>query len=321
MSSEQGRGRTVRRFELMADRLRAEVVDLGARLAALEYRLDSGETTPMIIALPDAASVVGDRGATGAVCGRYANRIRGGSFELDGVSHVLEVNENGNTLHGGPRGFMTRTWEARDAGDHVELRLHSQAGDQGFPGALDVRVTYAVVGASLTVSYEARTDAPTVINLTNHAYFTLGCAHLGNALIDVQASTYLPVDDAQLPVGPWSPVAGTPFDLREPQTLDSLVGSDAPQIVHAGGVDHCFVLHATDGAAATVRVPGGPVLEVFTTEPGLQVYTANHLSPVGQAVCLETQHLPDSPNRPDYPSTTLRPGEVFRSSTTFRFSG
>lgn len=351
LGTDHARGRAVRRFELSSARLRAEVVDVGARLAVLEYTTDAGESVPMILALPDAQSVLDDRGATGAVCGRFANRIRGGRFVLDGTIHELERNDGTSTLHGGPRGFMTRAWaiaghevdgpgldgpgldgprldgpgleDPRVDGPEAAVRfqLQSPNGDQGFPGTLDASVKYSVQHDAITLSYLARTDAPTVLNLTNHAYFTLGCENVRQALVEIRADTFLLADAEQLPTGAVVPVDGSPFDLRRSATVGSILDSGHDQVRIAGGVDQCFVLNEGAGARVRMRAPSGIAMEVTTTEPAVQVYTANHLQPVGRAICFETQHFPDSPNQPDFPSTSLRPGEEFRSTTTYRFAG
>lgn len=321
VSVESVGARAVSRFELSSPRLRAEIVDYGARLAVLEYRSDAGTFVPVILPLPDAAAVVKDRGATGAVCGRFANRIEGGSFELDGVVHRLSANEGSNTLHGGADSFMNRTWEAATRDNGLALSLVSPDGDQGFPGQLQVRVTYTLDGSALTLAYEATTDAPTVLNLTNHTYFTLGCANLLDASLAVDAERVLHADEQKIPTGSPEPVAASAFDLRKARTLRDVLAADDAQLRAAGGLDHSFVLNGGPGPGATLVEPGGISLAVTTSEPAIQIYTANHLTPLVRAICLETQHFPDSPNQPEYPTTVLRPGETFHSTTSFVFSG
>ncbi|NEE60721.1 galactose mutarotase, partial [Streptomyces sp. SID8455] len=282
----------------------------------------------------------------GALVGRYANRLAHGRFPLDGVGHTVPANDRGHALHGGPDGFDRRVWRATPApGRHaaVRLTLLSPDGDMGFPGALEVAVTYRL-GAdhTLILDYEARTDRPTVVNLTHHAYFDLTAGQDGLAAhtLRVPGTRYLPVDAEAIPVGPPAPVDATPFDLREATVLGPRLTPEAvaahPQLAAAGGYDHTWLLDGAPGpdglrpAATLATLDGSRAMEVWTTEPAVQVYTGNQLdaSLTGtdgrpltrhRAVCLETQHLPDSPNHPEYPTTVLRPGQKLRSRTAYRF--
>ncbi|MGW0786516.1 aldose epimerase family protein [Streptomyces sp. NPDC002913] len=321
--------------------VQAGVLTYGASLHSLTVPDTTGATASVVRSLATLDDYTAKHPYFGAVVGRYANRIAHGRFTLDGTEHHIPANDRGHALHGGPEGFHTKVWEAEAdrTGDSVSVRLtlHSPDGDMGFPGALDSTVTYTLdTGGTLAVDYACATDRPTVVNLTNHAYFHLG-GHgdvLGHRL-EVDADTYLPVDGGGIPLGPPAEVRDTPFDLTEPHVLAERLGHNDPQLRAAGGFDHCWVLRDTGGGlrlGARLTAPEATrVLEVWTTEPGIQVYTANQLDgsftdATGRrherhgSVCLETQHLPDSPNRPDLPSTVLRPGETARSRTELRFS-
>jgi aldose 1-epimerase len=307
----------------------ADILTYGATLHG--FTVDG---TPLVLALPDIAAYAGRHPYLGAIVGRYANRIAHGRFDLDGVSHTLAANEGGTTLHGGPDGFNRRVWTAAQLDDAaVRLTLTSPDGDQGFPGTLTVAVTYTLgEDGLLAIDYEARTDRPTVVNLTNHAYFNLGGA--GSILdheLQVDGDAYLPIDEAAIPLGPAAVVAGTPFDLRAPQRIGDALKADDPQLAVAGGFDHCWLLGLTGQIRRAARLSdpaGGRWLEVWTTEPGIQVYTGNRLDgTIGlpgrsyerhAGICLETQRLPNSPNEPAYPSATLRPGDTYRSRTELR---
>jgi aldose 1-epimerase len=281
----------------------------------------------------------------GAITGRFANRIAEGKFTLDGVTHQLDINNGPNSLHGGLKGFDKQAWAARELDSHgesaLELTYHSPDGDQKFPGALDAKVVYTLTGANeLLMDYSATTDKPTIVNLTNHSYFNLkgeGEGDICDHVVMINASRYTPVNAALIPTGEVAPVAGTPLDFRQPKPVAPGIRSDHPQIVLAKGYDHNWVLdRASDDAslilAARVREPAsGRVLEVLTTEPAIQFYAGNFLDasiygPSGRAYrqgdgfCLETQHYPDSPNHPGFPSTVLRPGETYRTKTVFKFT-
>ncbi|SHL39125.1 aldose epimerase family protein [Actinacidiphila paucisporea] len=330
----------------------AEVLTYGGTLHALHVPDTAGRRASVVLSLPDVPAYAGSP-YFGALVGRYANRIGAARFLLDGRLHRLPANDRGHTLHGGPDGFHHRLWHATPLPGALRLDLHSPDGDMGFPGALDVTATYALdADGTLALSFEARTDRATVVNLTNHAYFDLAgvgggatAAHsvprdpsggILRHMLSIDADSFLPVSTESIPWGPEQRVAGTPFDFTTARPLGDGLRAPDPQVKAADGYDHCWVLRppaepAVPRTAAVLHDPGsGRTLEVRTTEPGIQVYTANLLDgsltgPDGRgygphdAVCLETQHLPDSPNRPEYPSTVLRPGEVLRSRTEFRF--
>ncbi|MFI6151754.1 aldose epimerase family protein [Kitasatospora sp. NPDC051170] len=321
----------------------AEVLSLGARLQAVTVPDRTGRRANVVLGGADLEDLFGEASYFGATVGRYANRIAGGVLPLDGVTHRLATQRGGHLLHGGPDGFATRLWDGvpvrADGRVGVRFRLRSPAGDQGFPGTVTAEVTYLLdAHGELSITYQAATDAPTVVNLTNHAYFNLAGEGRGSVLdheLRVEAAGYLPVDEGLIPLGPVEPVAGTPFDLRRARRIGACItGVVHPQLRAAGfGFDHTWVLDGSGFRRAAVlsHPESGRQVECLTTEPGIQVYTGNHFDgavtgPSGHGytayagVALETQHFPDSPNRPDYPSTVLRPGEKYRSRTVYRFS-
>lgn len=283
----------------------------------------------------------------GAITGRYANRIAGGRFQLDGKAYKLFKNDGPNSLHGGAIGFDKRVWSARAASvgspSSLELSYLSPDGEEGYPGNLDVKVTYSVADDNvLRIDYLARTDKPTIVNLTNHSYFNLlgeGAGTIYDHILELNADSYTPIDAGTATCnGEIAAVAGTPFDFRGPKAIGPGCRSAHPQIVLAQGYDHNFVLNRDGRAegelcfAARVYEPRqGRMMEVWTTEPGLQFYTGNYLngSLTGSSgrlyrqsdgLALETQHYPNSPNVPAFPTTALRPGELYRTSTEYRFS-
>jgi aldose 1-epimerase len=282
----------------------------------------------------------------GAIVGRYANRIAGGRFTLNGTEFQVPVNNGPNSLHGGRKGFDRQVWTAliRDnAGiPGLVLSLLSPDGDEGYPGNLVVTVTYSLSPDNvLSIAYEATTDAPTAVNLSNHSYFNLAGEGSGDILrhaLQLHASRYTPVGETLIPTGEIAPVAGTPFDFTEARVIGERIGQAGdPQLAIAGGYDHNFVIDR-DAAEPTAMVQiarvidpaSGRVLDVATDQPGVQFYTGNFLDGTfagtsgrvyerRSGFCLETQHFPDSPNQPGFPSTVLQPGDVFRSVTTFTF--
>ena len=277
----------------------------------------------------------------GAITGRYANRIAGGTFSLDGVTYELFKQDGRSALHGGEVGYDKRIWAAREIENGVELAYLSRHGEEGYPGNLDVTVRYSLDEDSvLRIDYSAETDAPTVLNLTNHSYFNLmgeGEGAIDDHILTLNAESYTPTDANQIPTGEIASVAGTPFDFRSPKAIGPGQRSADPQILMAMGYDHNFVLNRDGlsdgelGFAARVYEPrGGRIMEVWTTEPGVQFYAGNMLDTTlvgasgrlyrqSDGLCLETQHFPNSPNQADFPSTVLRPGERFASTTEYRF--
>ncbi|MGY1640143.1 aldose epimerase family protein [Geodermatophilus sp. SYSU D00703] len=344
-------GTEVERWTLANGDMTVRVLTWGGVIQSLEVPDADGEVENVVLGFPDLAGYVEDTDPYfGALIGRFGNRIAGGTFTLDGTAYQLPQNDGPNTLHGGPDGFDDRVWEATDVGDDevaaLQLGLVSEDGDQGFPGTLTATVTYSLDAESrLTVHYEATTDAPTVVNLTQHTYWNLAGEGSGNIYdheLLLDASGYTPVDETLIPTGEIAPVEGTPFDFREPTAIGARIREADQQLLYGQGYDHNWVLdREDDGAregsdsedpleeAAVVRDPdSGRTLTITTTEPGIQFYSGNFLDGTlvgtggsiyrqSDALVLETQHFPDSPNQPDFPSTELRPGEVYDSTTVF----
>ncbi|CAL9585569.1 Aldose 1-epimerase [Streptomyces sp. enrichment culture] len=312
-------GTPVHRWTLERAGVRVRVLSYGGIVQSVEVPGRDGRTANVVLGFAELDGYLENPGPyLGALIGRYANRIAGGRFELDGRTYALAPNNGPNSLHGGERGFDQRVWEVTPVEHGLRLTRVSPHGEEGFPGRLAVSATYTLdADGALRIGYEAVSDAPTVVNLTNHTYFNLsgaGSGPAGGHQLRIAAARYTPVDEELIPTGV-AEVAGTRFDFRKPRQTGS-------------GYDHNFVLDkgvtaAPEEAAELYDPVSGRVLTVATTEPGLQLYTADHLgaplSP-GAGIALETQHFPDSPNRPEFPSTVLRPGDVFRSETVYAFS-
>ncbi|MEU8302757.1 aldose epimerase family protein [Actinomadura sp. NPDC048955] len=304
-------GERVERHVLDNGRLRACVLTYGAIL----QRLEVADGADVVLGLPTLDDYLHRSRYFGAVVGRYANRIARGRFTLDGREHRLAANDGEHSLHGGVRGFDKRVWRVESAGPaELVLSLVSPDGEEGYPGELRARVRYALDGDALRLEYRATTDAPTVVNLTNHSYFDLsGTGDVRGHVVAMEADRYLPVDGGKIPTGLPVPVAGTPFDFTVPTPVGARRG---------GRYDHCFVLQ---GRVTVADPAGGRTMEVTTTEPGVQFYTGHMLdgvaTPYGPfaGLCLETQRFPDAPNRPAFPSAVLRPGQEHVSVTTYRF--
>ncbi|HEX8873430.1 MAG TPA: aldose epimerase family protein, partial [Nitrosospira sp.] len=257
---------------------------------------------------------------------------------LDGAKYTLPRNSGENSIHGGPNGFHDHLWQAKIVKDGLELTRVSKDGEEGYPGNLSVTVRYTVTGGDLKIEYAATTDKPTVINLTNHSYFNLAGQGHGNVLeqrLKLNASRFTPVDAALIPTGELKPVTGTPFDFLAPHAIGERIAATDEQLHYGNGYDHNFVIDGAEGklveAAEAYDPSSGRDLKVLTTEPAVQFYSSNHLNgsikgkheaayEKNGAFCLETQHFPDSPNHPDFPTTTLKPGGRFHSITIYRFS-
>jgi aldose 1-epimerase len=317
--------------------LEAGIITWGATLVRMTAPDRAGKFADVTLGFDDAARYLQPHPFFGSIAGRYANRIAKGRFTLDGRTFTLATNNGANHLHGGLKGFDKRVWKAEAAGSNaVRFSYTSPDGEEGYPGTLTASVTYTLTDKNeLRLDYEARTDQPTVLNLTNHAYWNL--AGIGDVLaheLRLHAARFTAVDEGLIPTGEIRPVAGTPLDF----TAAKPVGRDIAPLKEKGqplGFDHNFVIdHAQAGElalAAELHEPAsGRTMRVFTTEPGVQIYTGNHLKDVAgkggatyqqhAGICLETQHFPDSPNQPEFPTTTLRPGEVFRSTTVYEFT-
>ncbi|MCI9643113.1 MAG: galactose mutarotase [Oscillibacter sp.] len=275
----------------------------------------------------------------GAVVGRYANRIAGGRFTLDGQSYILDRNDGENHLHGGPAGFFSKVWKVEPWGEYgAAFSCESGDMEEGYPGRLKVSVTYCLEGGALRLSYRAAADRATICNLTNHAYFNLNGHNAGGAmdqLLTLHASCYTPVGPGSIPTGVIAPVEGTPMDFRSPVAIGARIGQPFRQLELCSGYDHNWVVDGEPGtlrpAAVLEGAESGIRMEVETTLPGIQFYAGNYMAgcPAGKggaeygrrdAVCLETQFFPDTPNRPEFPQCVLRPGEAWEHETVFRFS-
>lgn len=277
----------------------------------------------------------------GAVCGRYGNRIAKGQFTLDGILYdKLAINNGPNSLHGGIKGFNAVIWDMKQTdGQTVELKYISDDGEEGFPGRLETTITYRLTDDNeVVITYHAVTDKTTVLNLTNHSYFNLsgaGDPYIGDHLLTINADYYLPTDHTAIPYGPKEKVEGTPMDFRTPHEVGERINDDFEQLKFGKGYDHTYILNKKEGelsfCAHCISPKTGIVMDTYTTEPGVQLYTGNWMTgnfegkngqryPMRAALCLETQHFPDSPNKPEYPSTVLRPGEAFESQTVYQFS-
>ncbi len=319
------------------------ITNLGGFVVSMLAPDRAGRTADVMLGYAGLAGYLADSSYFGCLVGRYANRIGKAAFTLDGKRYALAANDGPNTLHGGPTGFCRRLWTAKvkpqKDGDALELTYVSRDGEEGYPGTLTATVVYSLrEDGGLVIDYSATTDAPTVVNLTNHAYFNLAGEGEGTILdheLQLEADAFTPVDATLIPTGELRPVAGTAFDFRKPAAIGARIDAADQQIQFGGGYDHNWVLRGPSGtlrlAARVVEKKSGRQLEVFTTEPGVQFYTGNFLDgkTVGKsgkpyvkrgAFCLETQHYPDSPNQPTFPSAVLRPGQVYRHTTVYRLS-
>ena len=333
-------GAAVAIYTLTSATLSVKVMTLGARVVSIFTSDKNGAVADVVLGASTAAAYLEGKNAYfGAIVGRYGNRIANGRFTLDGHTYQIALAKGmKNALHGGAEGFDSRIWTARALEDGVEMTLVSPDGDQGFPGTLTATVTYTLRGNALRLRFSSTTDKPTVMNLTSHSYFNLageGSGLITDEIVTIDADSFVPTDAESIPTGEIAPVAGTPFDLREPTRIGAEIDARNEQLRFAGGYDHCWVLNGPVGelkpAARVEDAQTGRVLTVTTTEPGVQFYTGNFLDgtrvgPSGRpyvrrsGLCLETQHLPDSPNHANFPSTELRPGETRQSETVFTFT-
>ena len=332
-------GEPVDLYTISGGPITVSITNYGAHVVTIEAPDKAGHKADVVLGFKDVAGYEDPKNTTyiGAVVGRYGNRIKAGTFSLDGKTYHVPLNNNGNALHGGTTGFDQKVWQAHEIPNGVELTLVSPDGDMGFPGKLTAHVKYTVEGSSLHIDYSATTDKPTVVNLTNHSYFNLAGEASGTILdhqLTLAADRYTPIDAGLIPTGQLAPVAGTPFDFRQPHAIGERINANNEQLKLAGGYDHNFVLNGARGAmhlAAKAHDPkSGRTLTVATTEPGVQFYSGNFLDGTltGRSgvkyvkhagFCLETQHFPDSPNHPAFPSTELKPGQTLHSSTVFTF--
>ncbi|HEX6048116.1 MAG TPA: aldose epimerase family protein [Gemmatimonadaceae bacterium] len=319
-------------------------IDFGGTIVSVRAPDRDGTLADVVLGYDTLAEYEADRYYFGSLVGRYANRIARGRFTLDGRAHALTINDGPNHLHGGRRGFNKVPWGVvpfvREGNEGAVLTYTSVTGDEGYPGTLTVTVTYTLNGDNeLAVDYQATTDEPTPVNLTQHSYFNLGGHDAGDILgheLTLGASRFTPVDANLIPTGELRDVRGTPFDFTKARVVGDAMSADDEQSSIGKGIDHNFVLDRSVGDdralafAARLHEPrSGRTLEILTTEPGIQVYAGGTLTPVNGkngavyglhgGIALETQHFPDSPNQPAFPSTILRPGETFSSRTVYRF--
>ncbi|MCV7168161.1 aldose epimerase family protein [Mycobacterium stomatepiae] len=327
--------------------MRVRILTYGGIIQSIEVPDRTGHVGNVVLGFPTLAGYLDNTGSAktyfGAIVGRYGNRIAKGTFSLSGNEYHLPINNDGNSLHGGTAGFDTKVWQAsqQNSSDRVGVKLQyvSPAGEMGYPGTLTTIVTYTLNQKNeLRIDYHATTDAPTVINLTNHSYFNLAgedTLDIYGQRLTIHADNYTPTDLAQIPTGQIARVQGTPFDFTAPTAIGTHISANDPQLLLAHGYDHNWVINRDNNAglveAARAEDPQtGRTLTVSTTEPGVQFYTSNfiggaftgtsgHIYRQGAGFTMETQHYPDSPNHPNFPTTTLNPGQTYDSTTVFAF--
>jgi aldose 1-epimerase len=323
--------------------MEVDLTNYGGIVTAIRVPDRNGDIADVTLGFDELEGYLGENPYFGAFIGRYGNRIAGGRFSIDGNTYEVARNDGENALHGGPDGFHRQLYTAEvlsaESGRMgLALTRTSPDGEEGYPGNLDVTVRYLLTDDNeLRIEYAANTDAPTVVNLTNHTYFNLGDRPtILDHVLMIDAEAFTPVDEGLIPTGELRPVADTPFDFREPTAIGARIEEENRQLDRGKGYDHNFVLDRTSDdeleRVASLYAPStGRLLEVLTTEPGLQFYSGNFLDgslegrdgqtyELRSGLCLETQHFPDSPNQPDFPSTVLRPGQAYRSATVYRFS-
>jgi len=339
-SAGTANGKPVDMYTLQDGKITVRILTYGGIIQSLEAPDRNGKTANIVLGFDDLDGYVktGNKPYLGALIGRYANRIAGGTFSLDGKTYHVPKNDGPNALHGGVDGFDKKVWTGKEIPNGVELTYVSPNGEQGFPGTLTTTVRYTLKGNELRIDYAATTDADTVLNLTSHGYYNLKGQGDGDVLgteMKIFAHRYTPVDKNLIPTGELAPVADTPFDFLTATPIGKRINDNNEQLKLARGYDQNWVLDSEGKkvalAAEAYEPTTGRVLEVLTDQPGIQFYTGNFLdgSVTGTdgkvykqryAFCLETQHFPDSPNHPKFPTTELKPGETFHSTTIYRFS-
>jgi len=323
--------------------MEVSITNYGGAVVSLKVPDRAGKLADVVLGYDDLQGYVTDTAYFGAIIGRYANRIAHGQFTLNGASFSVPKNDGGNALHGGIKGFNKRIWTAKEIssseGPALELTYYSKDAEEGYPGNLTAKVTYSLTAKNeLKIEYQASTDKETVVNLTNHSYFNLAGQGNGDILghrLTIHAQEFSPVDSTLIPTGDMRDVHGTPFDFSHPEAIGARINQDDQQLKFGRGYDHNWILNSKGehplSLAAEVYEPGsGRAMEVWTTEPGVQFYSGNFLDGTvhgkegkvyghRSAFCLETQHFPDSPNHPAFPSTVLKPGQRFHSTTVYKF--
>lgn len=318
--------------------IQAAITNFGARIVSIIVKDKQGQPVDVVTGFDNLSQyLTASEPFHGAIVGRYANRIARGRFSLDGVTYHLPINNPPNHLHGGPNGFHNQVWTVEASGDDfLRLSYESKDGEEGYPGNVRVELEYRLNKEDgLEIHYKAKSDKPTVFNITSHPFFNLNGQGLGNILdhlLQIEADTYTPVDDSLIPTG-ISSVEQTPFDFQTPTTIGAKINQPDVQLKYGAGYDHNFVLKGS-GLRRVASVKGDKTdisMEVITDQPGMQLYTGNYMKGENRikyglkddyraAFCLETQHFPDSPNHPEFPSTTLLPGKLFESTTIYKFS-
>lgn len=316
----------------------AQLSNLGAAIVSIVVPDKNGVFSDVVLGYPEAMNYMADGPCCGKVPGRYANRIAKGRFILDDKEYSLPINNGPNHLHGGPEGFQNRVWDCRENEGGVEFQYFSEDGEMGYPGNIKVVARYDWSEENeLRLTMTAQSDAPTIVNLTNHAYFNLNGEGSGSVLsheLRLNASEYLPTDETLIPLGESQPVAGTPMDFIVAKPLGRDINNDFPALKYGKGYDNCWVIDGAEpgmiqSAAELYSPESGRIMEVLTTQPGVQIYTGNWLSgcPKGKSgeyndydgVAIECQNFPDAPNKEEYPSPVLRPGEVYQQAIIFAF--
>lgn len=334
-------GKEVKLYTLTNGDVKATVTNYGARLVSLLVPNKENAPTDVVLGYDKAATYKANKTSFyGAIVGRYGNRIAKGAFSLDGKTYQLEKNDGENSLHGGNNGVYDKVWTAEQLDEKtVKLTYHSVDGEAGYPGNVDMTVVYSLeTDNSLQIDYTATTDKATVLNLTNHAYFNLngeGDASILDHHLTIYADKITPVDETLIPTGALMDVSGTPFDFRQATLIGERIHADDQQLKRGKGYDHNFVLNKKEGLAKAAEVysaKSGIQMDVLTEEPGVQFYSGNFMEggqPIGKggkdyghrsAFCLETQHFPDAPNQPTFPSTVLKPGDTYHTKTVYKFS-
>jgi aldose 1-epimerase len=322
----------------------AKIINFGARVVSLTMPDRNGNFADIVTGFDSLKNYVNDNSFFGAIVGRYGNRIAKGKFSIDDKEYQVTVNDGPNSLHGGKIGFFKAVWDAKqinsNAGPAVKLSLVSPDGDEGYPGTVNVSVTYTLTNDNeLKLDYEGTTDKPTVLNPTHHSYFNLS-GDFNKTILDeelvIDADSFTPVDNTLIPTGEIATVENTPMDFRKPVAIGARINDDYQQLKYGRGYDHNWVLNnykpgVVRKVASVYDSTSGRFMEVLTDQPGLQFYSGNFLNGMVKgkggvayihrsALCLEAQHYPDSPNEPDFPSTTLRPGELYKQTTIYKFS-
>ena len=331
-------GTAVDLYTIKSGAMEAKITNYGGLVTSLKVPDKQGKVTDVVLGYDSLDGYLKASPFFGALIGRYGNRIGGAKFVLDGKTYSTPQNDGKNTLHGGPKGFDKAVWKAKEIPHGIALTLVSPDGDSGFPGTLTTVVRYTLEGKDLKIDYSATTDKDTVLNLTSHSYFNLKGQGEGDILqhqLKLNASHYTPVDDNLIPTGELATVEGTPLDFRKPTAIGARINDDNDQLKKGKGYDHNWVLDSGGGklaqAAEVYEATTGRVMQVWTDQPGIQFYTGNFLDGTitgkegkvyqrRYALCLETQHFPDSPNHPKFPSTELKPGQKYHTVTIYRFS-